>query len=87
MFPAAIGLGISIGVPLMQSNVSMTGAIGAKQKVIDALPAYTRDRVGDNENFINKTTALAVGPAQAVVVFIVGRQEGAPAVDLWIALR
>ncbi|MEX2046720.1 MAG: hypothetical protein WEE03_06110 [Chloroflexota bacterium] len=87
IFPAAFGLGVSIGVPFMESNVTMTGAIGAKQKVVDALPAYTRDRVGGNQNFINNTTTLTLGPAEGVGVFIVGRQDGAPVVDLWIAFR
>ena len=34
----------------MESNVIMTGAIGAKQKVVDALPAYTRERLAGNQN-------------------------------------
>ena len=87
IFPAAFGLGVSIGVPFMESNVTIAGAIGAKDKVVDALPSYTRDRLGGNRNFINNSTTLTVGPAEGAGLLIVGRQEGAPAIDLFIALR
>ena len=87
IFPASFGIGISLGVPFMESNVTAAGAIGAKTKVVEALPGYTRGRLGGNQNFINNSTTLTVGPAEGAAVFIVGRQEGAPAVDLFIALR
>lgn len=87
IFPIAFGLGVSIGVPFMESNITAAGAIGAKDRVRDALPAYTRERVAGNQNFINNTTTLTVGPAEGIAVFIIGRQDGAPAIDLYIALR
>lgn len=87
IFPVALGLGLSIGVPFMDSNITAAGAIGAKDRVIDALPSYTRDRVAGNQNFINNSTTLTVGPAEGIAVFVVGRQDGAPAVDLFLALR
>lgn len=87
VFPVAFGIGLSVGVPFMESNITAAGAIGAKDRVIDALPSYTRARVGGNQNFINNTTTLTVGPAEGIAVFIVGRQDGAPAVDLYIALQ
>lgn len=87
VFPVAFGFGVSIGMPLMDSNITFAAAIGAKAKAADALPEYTRDRVAGNENFINKTTTLTIGPAGGIALLIVGRQDGAPAVDLWIALR
>lgn len=87
IFPVAFGIGISFGVPFMESNVTAAGAIGAKDRVVDALPRYTRDRVAGNQNLINNSTTLTVGPAEGVAVLIIGRQEGAPAIDLYIALR
>jgi hypothetical protein len=87
IFPAAFGVGVSVGVPFMQSNVTVAGSIGAKDRVIGALPEYARDRVGGNQNFVNNTSTLTIGPAEGVGLFVVGRQEGAPAVDLYIALR
>jgi hypothetical protein len=87
IFPAAFGLGVSLGVPFMQSNITVAGGIGAKDKVIGTLPEYTRDRVGDNKNFINNSTTLTIGPAEGIGLLIVGQQDGAPAIDLYIALR
>lgn len=87
IFPVAFGVGVSVGVPFMESNITAAGALGAKDRVIGALPTYTRERVGGDQNFVNKTTTLTVGPAEGVAVFIVGRQDGAPAIDLYLALR
>ena len=87
IFPAAFGLGVSVGVPFMQSNVTFAGSIGAKDRVVSALPEYARERVGGNQNFINNSTTITVGPAEGIGVFIVGRQDGAPALDLFVALR
>jgi hypothetical protein len=87
IFPVAFGLGVSIGVPFMQSNITVAGAIGAKDRVVGTLPEYTRSRVGGNQNFINNSTTLTIGPAEGVGLLVVGRQEGAPAIDLYIALR
>lgn len=87
IFPVAFGIGVSVGVPFMESNITAAGAIGAKDRVVDALPSYARERLGGNQNFINNSTTLTVGPAEGAALFVIGRQEGAPAVDLFIALR
>jgi hypothetical protein len=87
LFGGVIGVGVSIGVPFMESNVTGAAAIGTKTKIVEGLPAYTRDRLAGNQNFINQSGTLTVGPAEGAAVFIIGRQEGAPAVDLWIAIR
>lgn len=87
LFNGAVGLGLSVGVPFMQSNVTMAGAIGTKAKVVEGLPAYARERLAGNQNFINQSGTLTVGPAEGVAVFIVGAQPGAPSVDLYIAIR
>ncbi|HEY6959036.1 MAG TPA: hypothetical protein VI814_09450 [Candidatus Limnocylindria bacterium] len=87
LFNAAFGIGLSVGVPFMQSNVTVAGAIGTKAKTTDGLPTYTKDRLAGNQNFINQSGTVTVGPAEGAGVFIVGKQDGAPAVDLFIALR
>jgi hypothetical protein len=87
LFGAVCGLGVSVGVPFMESNITVAGALGTKTKIVEGLPTYTRDRLAGNQNFINQSGTLTVGPAEGAFVFIVGQQEGAPAVDLYIALR
>lgn len=87
IFPAAFGAAFSIGVPFMESNVTFAGAIGAKDKVVGTMPAYTRERVGRNQNFINNSTTLTIGPAEGIGLLVIGRQEGAPAIDLYLSIR
>ncbi len=83
----AFGIGASIGVPGMQSNISGACALGTKAKTVDALTGYTKDRLAGNQNFVNQSGTLTVGPAEGACVFIVGQQPGAPAIDLFIAFR
>ncbi len=87
LFNAAFGVGLSVGVPFMDSNVTVAGSIGAKAKVADALPSYLQGRLAGNQNFINNSTTLTIGPAEGAGLWVIGRQEGAPAVDLFLAVR
>lgn len=87
IFNAAFGLGVSVGIPLTQSNVTVAGSIGMKDKVVDALPGYTRGRLAGNQNFINQSTTVTIGPAEGAGLFVIGAQEGAPAIDLYLTLR
>jgi hypothetical protein len=87
LFNAVFGLGVSVGIPLTQSNVTAAGSIGGKDKAADALPRYVRDRIGGNQNFINNSTTLTIGPAEGVGLLVIGKQDGAPAIDLYLVLR
>jgi hypothetical protein len=87
LFNSVFGLGLSVGIPFTQNNVTVAGSIGAKAKIVDGLPGYARDRLAGNQNFINQSTTLTVGPAEGAALFIIGSQTGAPAVDLYLVLR
>ena len=87
LFNSAFGVGVSVGVPFMQSNVTVAGAIGTKAKTTDGLPNYAKDRLAGNQNFVNQSGTVTVGPAEGAGVFIIGKQDGAPAVDLFITFR
>jgi hypothetical protein len=87
LFGSVLGLGVSIGIPLTQSNVTVAGSIGTKAKISEGLPSYVRDRLAGNQNFINQSGTLTVGPAEGAAIFVVGGQEGAPAIDLYVVLR
>ncbi len=87
LFGAVCGVGVSLGIPLTQSNVTLAGSIGAKDKVTNGLPNYTEGRLAGNQNFINQSSTLTIGPAEGAVVFIVGAQPGAPAIDLHLYSR
>ena len=78
IFPAAFGLGVSVGVPFMQSNITVAGGIGAKDKVMGTLPEYTRDRVGGNKNFINNSTTLTIGRPKVSASSSLGSRTALP---------
>lgn len=87
LFNAGVGIGISVRIPFTASNVTVAGSIGAKDKTVKALPDYTEGRLGGNQNFFNNSTTMTIWPAEGAVVVIVGRQDGAPALDLHLVLR
>jgi len=87
LFNAVFGLGVSVGIPFTQSNVTAAASIGTKEKAPEALPSYVRDRIAGNQNFINNSTTLTVGPAEGVGLLVIGKQDGAPAIDLYLVLR
>lgn len=87
LFSAVFGLGVSVGIPFTQNNVTVAGSIGAKDKVVEALPSYAKGRLASNQNFINNSTTLTVGPAEGAGLLVIGKQDGAPAIDLYLVLR
>jgi hypothetical protein len=74
-------------VPFTQSNITVAGSIGAKDKATDALPSYGKGRLAGNENFVNNSTTLTIGPAEGVGLLVIGKQDGAPAIDLYLVIR
>lgn len=84
---AAFGIGLSAGIPFTASNVTVAGSIGTKDKAVDALPSYAKDRLAGNQNFINNSTTVTVGPAEGAGLLVIGAQPGAPTVDLFLVLR
>ena len=87
LFNAAVGIGVSIRIPFTDSNLTVAGSVGQKQKAVDGLPGYAEGRLGGNQNFINQTTTLTIGPAEGTSLIVLGRQPGAPIVDLHLVAR
>lgn len=87
LFNTSFGIGLSVGVPFTQSNVTAAASIGTKAKAVDALPSYAKERLGGNQNFINQSATLTVGPAEGTAILVIGSQPGAPSVDLFITFR
>ena len=87
LFDTGVGIGVSVRIPFTSSNVTVAGSVGAKAKAIAALPHYTEGRLGGNQNFFNNSTTMTIGPAEGAALVIVGKQDGAPAVDLHLVLR
>jgi hypothetical protein len=87
IFSADVGIGVSVRVPFTSSNLTVAGSVGKKEKAVDALPPYVRNRLGGNQNFINQSTTLTIWVAEGTAIVVLGQQEGAPAIDLHLELR
>jgi hypothetical protein len=87
LFNTDIGVGVSVRIPLTRSNLTLAGAIGPKQKTETALPDYARGRLGGNQDFINHTQTLTIGPAEGATLIVLGNQDGAPVIDLHLVAR
>ena len=87
LFNTGVGVGASLRIPFTQSNLTVAASIGAKDKAVGSLPAYTEGRLGGNQNFFNNSTTMTIGPAEGAAVVIIGKQDGAPAVDLHLVVK
>jgi hypothetical protein len=87
LFNAAIGIGASVRIPFTASNLTIAGSVGTKQKAPEVLPGYTFGRLGGNQNFINHSSTLTIGPAEGAVIVILGKQDNAPIIDLHLEAR
>ena len=87
LFNAGIGIGVSVRIPLTESNLTIAGSVGKKEKAADALPSYVRGKLGGNQNFINQSNTLTIWVAEGTAIVVLGRQEGAPLIDLHLEAR
>ena len=87
LFNAAIGLGASVRIPFTSSNLTIAGSLGVKGKAPQALPGYTQERLGGNQNLINQSSTLTIGPAEGAYLIVLGKQDAAPIVDLHLEAR
>jgi hypothetical protein len=87
LFNTSISIGLSVRVPFTQSNLTVAGSVGQKDKAAAVLPNYLEGRIASNRNFINQSSTLTIGPAEGVGLLVLGRQPGAPIVDLHLEAR
>jgi len=87
LFDAALGIGVSVGIPFTHSNLTVAGTVGKKERAVERLPGYTAGRLGGNQNFINNSATLTSGPAEGTALIVVGTQPGAPIIDLHLEAR
>jgi hypothetical protein len=82
IFSTNLGIGVSVRVPFTESNLSIAGSVGSKDIATDTLPNYLKQKVADNNDFLNQSITLTIWPAEGVSLIVLGKQEGAPVVDL-----
>jgi hypothetical protein len=78
---------VSVRVPFTESNITVAGSVGAKDKALGALPDYVQGRLGKNQNFFNNSTTMTIGPAEGTALVVIGNQGGAPPIDLHLFLH
>ncbi len=84
-FKVSFGIGLSFRIPGTSRNFTLAWSLGAKGKAAAALPPYTVGKVGGNQDFINSSHTVTIGPAEGIALAIVGEQEGAPPFDFHYA--
>jgi hypothetical protein len=67
--------------------LTIAGSVGTKNKAPQVLPSYSRGRLGGNQNFINHSSTLTIGPAEGAYLIVLGKQDAAPIVDLHLEAR
>ena|SRR5579872_557920 len=82
-----VGLGVSVRIPFTSSNLTIAGSVGAKAKAVAAIPDYDEGRIGGNQNFFNNSTTMTIGPAEGIGMVVIGKQDGAPALDLHFVIN
>jgi hypothetical protein len=87
LFNAGIGIGASVRIPFTSSNLTVAASLGEKSKTLAELPGYAEGRLGGNQNLFNNSTTLTIGPAEGASLIVLGRQPGAPAIDLHLVAR
>jgi len=87
LFNADVGIGVSARIPFTETNITVAGSVGKKDKAAEALPPYVHGRLGGNRNFINQSNTLTIWVAEGTAIIVVGHQEGAPVVDLHLEAR
>lgn len=87
LFHAIVGIGGTVRIPLTDVNITAAASLGGKDRIRDGMPDYAARRLGSNQDFLNHSQSLTIWTAEGAVVGVIGRQPGAPVLDLHLVLR
>lgn len=83
LFGLAIAGRASMRIPFTDANITWGGSMGAKDLTREASQsAYISTRIAGRDNFLNTTHTATFLESEWTNIFIIGKQEGAPAIDL-----
>jgi len=80
-------LGITLRIPATQSNITLAGCLGEKNKAVDSLPSYVKNRLGSNQDFMNHSMTTTIWNIEGCEVAIIGRQLTAPPFNFHISVK
>jgi hypothetical protein len=75
-------LGLTFRIPTTNSNLSLVGCLGEKNKAINSLPSYLRNRIASNRDFINHTMTTTIWKIGGCEMGIIGVQPGSPTLGI-----
>jgi hypothetical protein len=80
-------LGITLRIPATQSNIILAGCLGEKNKAVDSLPSYVKNRLGSNRDFMNHTMTNTIWNIEGCEIGVIGQQSGAPLFAIHIGIK
>lgn len=79
-----LSLGLTLRIPTTNANLTIVGCLGEKNKALSSLPSYLKGRLGNNQDFINHSMTMTVGPIEGCEMGIIGDQPGSPTIGIHI---
>jgi hypothetical protein len=80
-------LGITIRIPTTHSNLTLAGCLGEKNKAVDSLPSYVKNRLGSNNDFMNHSMTTTIWNIEGCEIGVIGEQPGAPVFTIHISVK
>lgn len=87
LFNIGFSLGLSFRIPFTQSNLTLAGCLGEKNKAVDSLPSYAKYRLGGNQDFMNHSMTTTIWKIEGCEMGIIGEQPGAPLLGIHIGVK
>lgn len=80
-------LGITFRIPKTDSNLTLIGCLGEKNKAINSLPFYVSGHLAGNKDFLNHSMTTTVWRIEGCEMGIIGKQEGSPVLGIHFAIK
>lgn len=78
----AIGLSGSIGIPFTDAHLSLGTQMGDPASLSHAVPNYAQSHINNPQDGLSYFQPFHVGPSGIQFFDVIGKQAGAPAIDL-----
>lgn len=75
-------LGLTFRIPKTTSNFMFVGCLGEKNKAVNSLPAYAKNHLASNNDFINHSMTTTIWNIEGCEMGIIGVLPGAPVLSI-----
>jgi hypothetical protein len=80
-------LGFSIRIPFTNANLTGIGCIGEKNKAVNSIPNYVKDKLGNNQDIINHSMTTTIWKIEGCEMGIIGNQPGSPIIGFHLGIK